>query len=526
MNNIKSLFSSSSSSNYNKRNENNSINNIYLEISNLKKNFSHLKINSNRNRDKKNFKLLFNNSLKKENEIEQLTLRTKERSITKKKPTIKKISIDSHNNLSSRNSINRNNIFSIDNNSNNNCNSRNEKFNLIKYNSLNNINVIQRKKLKNNANEFYNEFKTITNFPNFNKENLTVKKLVNHNQLKRNNLCLSAKKLNIKYIDEKKTLYDIIPNKVKFSIEKMKKIKNIFNKSQSNIKIKKRKIRKVFSCQTLIVKSSSNLSKKYNIYKKILLSKGKLIQNELKYNIKLEIIRDIWNTNPLLIEKLIISYNKFKWFFKENIEIKKNKFKEFCNLAKFNIDDELIDTFYIILEKKNNTLDINILLIIFILTNKYNFEYKINKIIEILQNYQNNIINIKYFENIFNKIFINKAYKNLINKFCSNLIFKYKLFNKDYFIESHDLYDEIIKFEKFKNIFEHFFEYFKKSHTKLNYQIQNLLSSHINHIQIIYNSGIKEYDKYKYNNFENLILLDEEYHKKLLKLKQLGLNDD
>ena len=100
------------------------------------------------------------------------------------------------------------------------------------------------------------------------------------------------------------------------------------------------------------------------------------------------------------------------------------------------------------------------------------------------------------------------------------------MFNKNYLIDSHDLYDEIIKFEKFKKIFEHFYEYFKKSNIKLDYQIQNLLNSHINHIQLIYNSGIKEYDKYKYNKFENLILLDKEYHNKLLKLKQLGLNDD
>ena len=517
----KSLFSSSSSSNYNKKKGNNSHNKIFLENSLLKRNFSHLKINTNKNNDIKNLKLLYNSSSKKESEFQQLSLRTLKRSITTKKQMIKKISIDSYNNnSSSRNSIKSNIIFS-----NNNHNSRNKFLNLIKYNSLNNINVIERKKIKNNANEFYNEFKTITNFPNFNKENLTVKKLVNHNQLKPNNLCLSAKKLNIKYIDERTTLYDIIPNKVKFSIEKMKKVKNIFNE-QPGVKMSKKKIRKVFSCQTLIVKPSTKISKKYNIYKKLLLSKGKLIQNELKYNIKLEIIRDIWETNSLLIEKLIISYNKFKWFFKENIEIKRNKFKEFCNLAKFNIDDELIDTFYVILEKKNNTLDINILLIIFILTNKYNFEYKINKIIEILQNYQNNIINIKYFENIFNKIFINKAYKIIINKFCSNLIFNYRLFNKNYLIDSHDLYDEIVKFEKFKKIFEHFYEYFKKSNIKLNYQIQNLLNSHINHIQLTYNSGIKEYDKYKYNKFENLILLDKEYHTKLLKLKQLGLNDD
>ena len=369
----KSLFSSSYSSNYNKKKGNNSHNKIFLENSLLKRNFSHLKINTNKNNDIKNLKLLYNISSKKESEFQQLTLRNLKRSVTTKKQIIKKISIDSYNNNSSRNSIKSNKIFS-----NNSHNSRNKFLNLIKYNSLNNINVIERKKIKNNANEFYNEFKTITNFPNFNKENLTVKKLVNHNQLKRNNLCLSAKKLNIKYIDERTTLYDIIPNKVKFSIEKMKKVKNIFNE-QPGVKMSKKKIRKVFSCQTLIVKPSTKISKKYNIYKKLLLSKGKLIQNELKYNIKLEIIRDIWETNSLLVEKLIISYNKFKWFFKENIEIKRNKFKEFCNLAKFNIDDELIDTFYVIFEKKNNTLDINILLIIFILTKSIILNIKLIK---------------------------------------------------------------------------------------------------------------------------------------------------
>ena len=53
----KSLFSSSSSSNYNKKNGNNSNNKIFLENSLLKINFSHLKINTNKNKDKK-FKII------------------------------------------------------------------------------------------------------------------------------------------------------------------------------------------------------------------------------------------------------------------------------------------------------------------------------------------------------------------------------------------------------------------------------------------------------------------------------------
>ena len=292
----------------------------------------------------------------------------------------------------------------------------------------------------------------------------TFKKKKNKKIIKRNQ--------NIKYkLKDLMTInpYHYVPKKVMFSTfinnnlisDKLNEGGNIISYNEkpkitfpslgkSNNKNKYKKNRKVIKSQSISI-PDPNFKRDELIWRlisRISMTKG---VSSLKQAVKYEAITKVWKVHSLIIEKLLVNYQKFKWFLEKEKIISENVFMELISLLKLdkNSGDDFCRKIFLIFDDEGYG-NIKVKEFFFFmditsqststvekfsfLANLFEDNHRINKIKSV--NRKN--INENSEENYFEK---KKVIKFLIESQVIRLILK--KFYRDY-ARSHKLYDEEI----------------------------------------------------------------------------------
>ena len=190
-----------------------------------------------------------------------------------------------------------------------------------------------------------------------------------------------------------KTLLNIIPKTVRYNLS-----------VNSNSLLNFSKTPRGLSERRIYLKNTSILIKKENKnnYLHNLLSVNSKINNSTLNNlVKLKTIKWLWNQKSIIIEKLFLCYQHYKWFLDQNEYISKAKFIEFLAMTEIGNDSEFVENLFHIFKRQNeinkniDTIMFNECLLFLVFTSNYSYERKLNLFLDILSNEKNTIIPMK-----------------------------------------------------------------------------------------------------------------------------------
>lgn len=304
-----------------------------------------------------------------------------------------------------------------------------------------------------------------------------------------------------------KTLHNIIPKTVRYNLSVNSN--NLLNFSKTS---------RGFSERRIYLKNTSILmrNEKKNNYLHNLLSINSKIKNKTLNNlVKLKTIKWLWNHKSIIIEKLFLCYQHYKWFLDQNEYISKAKFIEFLAMTEIGNDNEFVENlFYIFkrqneINKNNDTIMINECLLFLVFTSNYSYERKLNLLLDILSNGNNTIIPSKILQMLKLLIFEPEDYT-----YCKNTI-KYSGFKMEQLYEKKDVFLCLIDNGRFQKILNSYYVLFYNIDKRLEDELSsafnfNLKSSQTN---LLKTSSMTNgaFSIYSFTKLKNIIDIEEKY---------------
>ena len=126
----------------------------------------------------------------------------------------------------------------------------------------------------------------------------------------------------------KKSLYDILPKELKYHYDTSSQFRDLLSNTQHALHQQKKDTRKCLHTTTILIKKY----KQHNKVLEQLLNQRNISSShnkQMKHFLKLQSIKWLWQHKSLLIEKLFLYYQNYKWFFDKNEYLDMKKFKEF-----------------------------------------------------------------------------------------------------------------------------------------------------------------------------------------------------
>ena len=318
--------------------------------------------------------------------------------------------------------------------------------------------------------------------------------------------------------------YHYLPNGIKDSINKFKKINQKYNYPNlgRTIKTTSGNSLKALKTNSILLRKSD---KKIHLLKK-LLKIYKFTHDDFHFYIKWEGINHLWQKHTKIINSLIKNFYAYKWFLDENELIDFEKLNEFIKLIfqieKFNINFKCFfeDIFDLFSKDKINT-NLKKLFSTFIITNNHiNYNDKIKFLVDIWEKSNENQINVK---NIIYYIQNNLFYKSdfdIVYSFFHQMNLKY--------IKKENVYNYFIENEKLKKVFERNFNVdYKKIEDEYNQIVFNHCRKNIKELIMRMNYfGQKILSPNKINNLEEILENIERTKENIKKVKELLISEN
>ena len=272
-----------------------------------------------------------------------------------------------------------------------------------------------------------------------------------------------------------KTLLNIIPKTVRYNLS-----------VNSNSLLNFSKTPRGLSERRIYLKNTSILIKKENKnnYLHNLLSVNSKINNSTLNNlVKLKTIKWLWNQKSIIIEKLFLCYQHYKWFLDQNEYISKAKFIEFLAMTEIGYDNEFVENLFHIFKRQNeinkniDTIMFNECLLFLVFTSNYSYERKLNLFLDILSNEKNTIIPMKILQMLKLLIFEQEDYT-----YCKNTL-KYSGFKMEELYEKKDMFSFLVNNGRFQKIINSYYVLFYNIDKRLEDELSsafnfNIKSSH------------------------------------------------
>ena len=306
----------------------------------------------------------------------------------------------------------------------------------------------------------------------------------------------------------KKTLYDILPSKLKYNYETSSTFRDLLSNTQQALHYQKKDSRRFLKSTTILIKKV----KKHNkVLQQLLKQRNKdpSSQNkEMKHFLKLQSIRWLWQHKNLLIEKLFLYYHNYKWFFDKNEYLDKKKFKEFLLITNIGKDDEFAEHLFTTFEKQNIKAHTEMIyfkecLYSFILTANYTFERKVQLMLSIIENTSLKKINVQKYMQLLWMVLTNVKEWNYINMLIKQNGIDYA--HGEVFAEKQVVYKVLSSSNVVKNIFEGYYEKYMQLQEGLSEQLANKFNFTVpntlnlvykkNEVRVINNMEVKRLER-------------------------------
>ena len=304
-----------------------------------------------------------------------------------------------------------------------------------------------------------------------------------------------------------KTLLNIIPKTVRYNLS-----------VNSNSLLNFSKTPRGLSERRIYLKNTSILIKKENKnnYLPNLLSVNSKINNSTLNNlVKLKTIKWLWNQKSIIIEKLFLCYQHYKWFLDQNEYISKAKFIEFLAMTEIGNDNEFVENLFHIFKRQNeinkniDTIMFNECLLFLVFTSNYSYERKLNLFLDILSNEKNTIIPMKILQMLKLLIFEQEDYT-----YCKNTL-KYSGFKMEELYEKKDMFSFLVNNGRFQKIINSYYVFFYNIDKRLEDELSsafnfNIKSSHTNLLKTSFMTN-GSFSIYSFTKLKNLIDIEAQY---------------
>ncbi len=391
----------------------------------------------------------------------------------------------------------------------------------IKSSNKNTIIFTDRKRLKNEA-EFLNfKFKSFHSLIEITKQDY-YKKVYSSDKKK-----IKSKNLNIRtYFDKPKT-------KEKNLEEIKSKVKNFKIKKKTNKTKKKNNEKKKKLLENIELKERAltpRIVHSENFFIRLL--ESNLTNEIIKTLIRLKSIRWLWTHKKFILQKLIISFQTYKWFFEKNKLIEEEKFKEYLIVTSIGLDEDFSKQVFLIFQKSLKERKINFIEAIcsFMVTSSNSFLHKINFILDALEDSFKKEISFNWLISLFKKIFHGKAYHRVIDNFSYSIFKKnHKSHDEVLYLKKEIILNELLNFSYTEKIFKHFLSNYLEIDKKLDDELFYAINNNLQKSNMILMSNMKINDFGIIYRFEKILESIKEYKLGIEEIKnmkkELNLND-
>ena len=388
-----------------------------------------------------------------------------------------------------------------------------KKKNNIKNRNKNCIFYTDRKRLKIDSESLNIKFKSFNSLKEITSQKY-YKKVYYDSEMKKSKI----KNLNIRtYFDNpKKTKYKNIED----INSKLKTLKSISNpKIKRKIKEKKKNniLNNNINNKTLTPRTIHS----ENFFIRLLESN---ISNDIiKTFIRLKSIRWLWTHKKFILEKLIISFKTYKWFFEKNKYIDQETFEEYLNITSIGPDEEFSKQLFLIFQKSLSEPKINFIetICFFIITSTININHKINFILNAVENEISKEINFNYLISLFKKIFHSKPYLKVFDNFFHSIYNKYNNDETILYLNRNIIENELLSFSFTEKIFNHFLKNYFEIDKKLDDELYYAINSNLQKSNMILMSNMKIYDYGIVNKLEKIFEKIQDYHLGIDEVKKM-----
>ncbi len=394
----------------------------------------------------------------------------------------------------------------------------------IKNSNKNTIIYTDRKRLKNES-EFLNfKFKSFHSLLEIANQDY-YKKVYNCDNKK-----MKSKNLNIRtYFDKPKTKEKNL-EEIKSKVKNFK-IKNKTNKSNKSKKKNKEKKKKLLENNILRERAlTPRIIHSENFFIRLL--ESNLTNDIIKTLIRLKSIRWLWTHKKFILQKLIISFQTYKWFFEKNLLIEQEKFEEYLMVTSIGPDEDFSKQLFLIFQKSLKEPKINFIeaICFFMITSSNNFLHKINFILDALEDSIKKEISFNQLISLFKNIFKSKAYHKVFDNFSDSIFKKNHISNDEVlYLKKDIILNELLNFSFTEKIFKHFLSNYLEIDKKLDDELFYAINNNLQKSNMLLMSNMKINDFGIIYRLEKLLQSIKEYKLGIKEInnmkKELNLND-
>ena len=353
----------------------------------------------------------------------------------------------------------------------------------IKSSNKNTIVFTDRKRLKNES-EFLNfKFKSFHSLLEIANQDY-YKKVYNFDKKK-----LKSKNLNIRTYFDKPKIKEKNLEEIKSKLKNFK-LKNPPNKSKKKKNEKKKKVLENIDLKERAL--TPRIVHSENFFIRLL--ESNLTNDIIKTLIRLKSIRWLWTHKKFLLQKLIISFQTYKWFFEKNKLIEQEKFNEYLIVTSIGPDEDFSKQLFLIFQKSLKEPKINFIEAIccFMITSSNSFLHKINFILDALEDSIKKEISFNWLIHLFKIIFQGKAYHRVIDNFSYSIFKKNHMsHDKILYLKKEIILNELLNFSFTEKIFKHFINNYLEIDKKLDDELFYAINNNLQNSNMILMSNMK-----------------------------------
>ena len=249
----------------------------------------------------------------------------------------------------------------------------------------------------------------------------------------------------------------------------------------------KGKKRKVIESQTISFNDKYFTSDEliWRLIGRIMMTKG---FTSFKQAVRYEAITKVWKVHSLIIERLLVNYNNFKWFFEKGKTINEKVLLEFLSLLKLNnnkgYEDFCKKIILIFDEEGQGDIKTKELFFLLNVSSQISLNYeKMNFLVNLFEDYnrinKKKSVNIEEIPNNFRVILNHESYRKDLKRLFENLkneFFKGKKFNSNpelNYVEKDRVLKFLLENESVKIILKKFYRDYSRAHMLYNDEIMN-----------------------------------------------------
>lgn len=256
---------------------------------------------------------------------------------------------------------------------------------------------------------------------------------------------------------------------------------------------------KTISSSLVLIKTKNP---KDNLLKRIML--GREINKSLNNAIKLKILKWLWIYKAILLEKFIICYKDYKFFF-DKTKITQEVIEEFMQILGMERDKIFIEDIFLLFDHdRNGSINFQEFLINSVLVSDSTQEQKLNYILNFLTNKNSKLLYFNDFKNILHFVFNKKEIKYILE----NLNVNSNLINtdKNFTIDVNTLFINIKENKKIFRLFQSKMINYNDIDDNIDNELGLAYSENLKNAQnMLYSHDTKVYNEKSLDNFEKML---------------------